>query len=89
MTRPLLRVVNGAADSRHVSLLSANSNVAYWEEAHDRLVLSLLGAPSAELSMWRFRLMAAHDRLMAACARRDRIEAEMAGQRWLEVVDGA
>lgn len=86
-SRPALRAIPGGADPRAVSLLSANAAVQYWEATHDELVDALLRAPACELSWARFRLLVAHEKLLAAEHRRDRIECEMAGQAWLRLVE--
>lgn len=84
--KPALRPIAGSSQPRTVSLLAANAEVTKLEAKHDDLVIKILNAPARRLSTLRFQLMAVHRDLLAAVARRDRIEAEMAGQRYLEAV---
>lgn len=85
-----LRLIEGAAQGSTVTLLLACQSIAYWERTLDRATDELVDlAPHQRLERHcaRARLFRAAEQLEFARARRDRIQAERDGERWLHVAD--
>lgn len=90
MASPALKLVRGDGVPDTVTLGLALSAVRYWERALETAageLVSLAGTPASDEARVRFDGVSA--RLDAALNRRDRLIAEMGGERWLWVATAA
>lgn len=86
-----LRLIEGDAQGSTVTLLLACRSIAYWERTLDRATDELCALePHKRLERHcaRARLFRAAEQLEFARARRDRIQAERDGERWLRTPAG-
>lgn len=90
MASAALAVVRGDARPVVVTLAMAVAAVGYWERLFDDAVEGLCntGPGTTAERLARGYLCTVSLRLDAACARRDRIQAERLGRRWLRLVAG-
>ena len=88
VSAPALQLIRGSADPCTVTLSIARTSVLFWERTVDKAVDALLDATATpDMTVARLRLEVAHDRLVAARNRRDRLISELQGIRWLWLVE--
>lgn len=83
---PALQLVRGDGYRSELTLGVAVTSVRYWQRAHERAAGDLaIAADTPDRDEARRRFDLADLQLEAALNRRDRLIAEMGGERWLRV----